>query len=43
MRIGLLTQYYKPEMGAPQNRLYEMMRGLRELGHEVCIVTAMPN
>lgn len=20
MRIGLLTQYYKPEMGAPQNR-----------------------
>lgn len=43
MRIGLPTQYYKPEMGAPQNRLYEMMRGLRELGHEVCIVTAMPN
>lgn len=43
MRIGLLTQYYKPEMGAPQNRLYEMMRGLKELGHEVYIVTAMPN
>lgn len=43
MRIGLLTQYYKPEMGAPQNRLYEMMRGLSELGNEVSIVTAMPN
>lgn len=43
MRIGLLTQYYKPEMGAPQNRLYEMMRGLKNLGNEVCIVTAMPN
>ena len=43
MRIGLLTQYYKPEMGAPQNRLYEMMKGLRDCGNEVCIVTAMPN
>lgn len=43
MRIGLLTQYYKPEMGAPQNRLFEMMRGLSDLGNEVYIVTAMPN
>ena len=43
MRIGLLTQYYKPEMGAPQNRLYEMMRGLSDLGNEVSIITAMPN
>lgn len=43
MRVGLLTQYYKPEMGAPQNRLYEMMRGLKNLGNEVCVVTAMPN
>ena len=43
MKIGLLTQYYKPEMGAPQNRLFEMMRGLRECGNEVCVVTAMPN
>lgn len=43
MNIGLLTQYYKPEMGAPQNRLYEMMRGLSDLGNEVSIVTAMPN
>ena len=43
MKIGLLTQYYKPEMGAPQNRLYEMVRGLKELGNELYIVTAMPN
>ena len=43
MKIGLLTQYYKPEMGAPQNRLYEMVRGLKELGNEVYIVTSMPN
>lgn len=43
MRIGLLTQYYKPEMGAPQNRLFEMMRGLKECGNDVCVVTAMPN
>ena len=43
MKIGLLTQYYKPEMGAPQSRLFEMMRGLKELGNDVCVVTAMPN
>lgn len=43
MKIGLLTQYYKPEMGAPQNRLFEMMRGLKDLGNEVCVVSAMPN
>lgn len=43
MKIGLLTQYYRPEMGAPQNRLFEMMRGLKELGNEVCVVSAMPN
>ncbi len=43
MKIALLTQYYKPEMGAPQNRLFEMMSGLKQLGNEVCIVTGMPN
>lgn len=30
-------------MGAPQNRLYEMMRGLKACGNNVFIVTAMPN
>ena len=43
MNIALLTQYYKPEMGAPQNRLYEMMSGLKENGNQVCVVTGMPN
>lgn len=43
MKIGLLTQYYKPEMGAPQNRLFEMMKGLQNLGNDVFIVSAMPN
>lgn len=43
MKIALLTQYYKPETGAPQNRLYEMMYGLKKLGNEVCIISGMPN
>lgn len=43
MRITVVTQYYKPEMGAPQNRLYEMCLGLKELGADVSIVTGMPN
>ena len=43
MRIALLTQYYKPEMGAPQNRLYEMVTGLKSLGNEIIVITGMPN
>lgn len=43
MRFVLLTQYYKPEMGAPQNRLYEMIKGLEERGNDVMVVTGMPN
>ena len=43
MKITVLTQYYKPEMGAPQNRLYEMCYGLHNLGADVSIVTGMPN
>ena len=43
MKITLITQYYKPEMGAPQNRLYEMCDGMRKLGVDVSIITGMPN
>ena len=43
MKIAVITQYYKPEMGAPQNRLFEMCAGLKQLGAVVSIVTAMPN
>lgn len=43
MKITLITQYYKPEMGAPQNRLYEMCSGLKKLGVDVTIISGMPN
>lgn len=43
MRIILLTQYFPPEVGAPQNRLFAMAKGLREKGAEVTVLTAMPN
>lgn len=43
MKITVITQYYKPEMGAPQNRLYEMCRGLKDNGADVSIITGMPN
>ena len=38
MKITLLTQYYKPEMGAAQNRLFEMCLGLKSLGADVSII-----
>lgn len=43
MKITVITQYYKPEMGAPQNRLYEMCRGLKDNGADISIITGMPN
>jgi colanic acid biosynthesis glycosyl transferase WcaI len=43
MRVGILTQYYPPEMGAPQARLSQLARELVLAGDEVWVLTAMPN
>lgn len=43
MRFLLLSQYYPPEMGAPQVRLPALVRELTRRGHEVEVVTAVPN
>jgi colanic acid biosynthesis glycosyl transferase WcaI len=43
MRLLIITQYFPPEMGAPQARLYELATRLRDKGHAVTILTAMPN
>ena len=43
MRLLILTQYFPPEVGAPQTRLFAMTTELKRLGHEVEVVTAMPN
>ncbi len=43
MRLLIVTQYFPPEIGAPQVRLAMVVRHLRRAGHEVDVVTAMPN
>jgi glycosyltransferase involved in cell wall biosynthesis len=43
MRIVLLTQYYPPEIGAPQNRLSGLAIRFAQRGHDVTVLTAMPN
>lgn len=43
MRILILTQYYPPEIGAPQNRLHELAVRLKAYGAEVEVLTALPN
>jgi colanic acid biosynthesis glycosyl transferase WcaI len=43
VRFGILTQYYPPEIGAPQRRLSDLARRISERGHDVTILTAMPN
>ena len=42
-RVLILTQYYPPETGAPQNRLHSLAKFLQAKGFEVEVVTAMPN
>jgi colanic acid biosynthesis glycosyl transferase WcaI len=43
MKFLILTQYFPPEIGGPQTRLQSFAFELRRLGHEVEIVTGMPN
>ena len=43
MRVVILTQYYPPETGAPQNRLHSLASNLLLLGADVEVITAMPN
>ena len=43
MKVGILTQYYPPEIGAPQARLSHLVKKLAERGHEVYVLTAWPN
>jgi glycosyltransferase involved in cell wall biosynthesis len=43
MRILLLTQYFPPETGAAQNRLSDLTQRLASAGHEITVLTSMPN
>jgi glycosyltransferase involved in cell wall biosynthesis len=43
MKLLILTQYYPPEIGAPQNRLHELAVRLKASGIEVEVLTAQPN
>jgi len=43
LRILLHTQYYPPEIGAPQNRLADLAQVLMERGFIVSVLTAFPN
>ena len=43
MKLVILTQYFPPEVGAPQNRLFELAVRLKNKGIDVTVFTAMPN
>ena len=43
MRFMLITQYYPPEIGAAAVRLQAMVDELVRRGHQVDVVTALPN
>ncbi len=43
MRVLYLSQYFPPEVGATQTRAYEMATGLLRAGHDVTMLTEVPN
>jgi len=43
MRVLYLSQYFPPEVGATQTRAYEMAAGLVRAGHQVTMLTEVPN
>jgi glycosyltransferase involved in cell wall biosynthesis len=43
LELLILTQYFPPEVGAPQNRLFELAVRLRKKNVNVSVLTAMPN
>jgi glycosyltransferase involved in cell wall biosynthesis len=43
MRILFFTQYYPPEVGATQNRMHFFASHLARCGHEVTVITEVPN
>lgn len=43
MRILYLSQYFPPEVGATQTRAYEMARYLAAQGHDLTMLTEVPN
>ena len=43
MYLVIHTQYYPPEIGAPQARLSELAGQVVRRGHSVTVLTAMPN
>jgi glycosyltransferase involved in cell wall biosynthesis len=43
MHILFLSQYFPPEPGAPAARVSELARSWVKAGHEVTVLTAMPN
>lgn len=43
LRILFLSQYFPPEIGAPQIRMFELAKRLHDAGDQVTVVTAFPN
>ncbi|MBL4658016.1 MAG: glycosyltransferase family 4 protein [Flavobacteriales bacterium] len=43
MKLLIITQYFPPEVGAAQSRLYELAIRLKAKGAQITILTALPN
>jgi lipopolysaccharide/colanic/teichoic acid biosynthesis glycosyltransferase/glycosyltransferase involved in cell wall biosynthesis len=43
LRVLFITQYFPPETGAAPARAFHFVRALRRMGHEVEVVTGLPN
>lgn len=42
-KLLILSQYFPPEIGAPQNRLFGLAKELQKINFKVTVLTALPN
>src|SRR5438132_7050285 len=43
MKVLFVTPYFPPEVGAAQTRIYELAVRLQRMGHDVTVLTTIPN
>lgn len=42
-KVNIVTNYFPPEIGAASNRIYNLAKGLKDIGYKVEVIAPLPN
>ena len=42
-KVTIVTNYFPPEIGAASNRIYNLAKGLKDIGYKVEVIAPLPN